>query len=154
MSLRDALDALVLLEQGVSITDPVTTSIRKAYKIIPAQSEQAPVTPFAQNVWTLREQRRFPGGWYERFYRVRIDIVTRDQDIDRAADIVTALAEQLQDDLDQHIRLNQTIKEGNLSGADPTLGEFTIGGQTMIGARLYFDFIIRGGSGFADATIT
>lgn len=142
MALRDALDRLVALEEAVSITDPTTTSIRKAWKTVPPEGTRAPVTPLAINVWTFAQREAFQS-LSRRFYTIRIDIATHDRDVDRAADIVTALTEQFLDDLDQDITLNGNVERVDMRGADPTLSVLPVAGADLVNARLFIDFVIR-----------
>ena len=39
MSLRTALDRIIVLQKAVSITDPITITVKKAYKLVPPESQ-------------------------------------------------------------------------------------------------------------------
>src|SRR3989304_8759276 len=93
LTLRDALDRIVVLQAGLTIADPVAETIKRAYKYTPSQSSAAPDRPFWMNTWTLIAQNRKPNGWDQPLYVVRMQLCVHDAELDRAADIATAFPE-------------------------------------------------------------
>ena len=51
--IRTALTNLVTLQESLSITAPISSSILRAYKFTPPQSSSLPDTPCFLNTWTL-----------------------------------------------------------------------------------------------------
>ena len=110
MSLRAALDRIVALQLGLSITDPVVVKVKRAYKLIPSQAEQLNDLPaFINNVTYLRS--RAMNAQRTVYYRVDMDCAVAPFTVedDRNADIVVALWEQFFDDLSKDIRLGGTV---------------------------------------------
>ena len=93
MNIRAALDRLVAIQGGLSITDPTATSISTAYKYVPRQDTTLPGTPCWMNDWTLiREERHID--MRIQFYTVHMQLFVRDADQDQAADIASAFMEK------------------------------------------------------------
>jgi hypothetical protein len=148
MSLRTALDRLVVLQEAVAISSPISTTVRKAYKYVPNQAEALSQTPLFFNSWTFAEERRAVS-LAERMYSVRMQLAVEDGDLDRAADIATALFEQFLADLRLDVTLNGNVTRADVRGNSPTLVGLTYGGQTYVGIDMNLDFSIVEGATYA-----
>lgn len=110
MSLRGALDRLIVLEAAVSVTSPVTISVAKAYKLVPPQSQELADLPCMMNICTFISSEMM-NGMRTLYYRVQIQCAVAKLGVedDRSADIAVALWEKLLDDLGADISLNGNV---------------------------------------------
>lgn len=110
MSLRTALDRIIVIQAAVSITDPVTTSIKRAYKLSPDQSEELADLPCVMNnVFYVGQEASAQMRTLR--YRVQMQCMVAKSGIedDRSGDIAVALWEKLLDDFSRDIMLAGTV---------------------------------------------
>lgn len=140
-NIRAALDKLILLQAGLSISSPASIAVKKAYKYVPDRNISLPDTPCWMNTFThVRRERHH--GQRDDFYIVNCRLAVNDADLDRAADIATAFHEAFADALDGNVTLNGTVVVANLRGGDPTLVLVDWGGQSYVGLNEFVDLEI------------
>lgn len=138
MDIRAALTNLVALQAGLAITDPVAASIKKAWNYMIPQGGIAPDTPCWMNTWRMERMER--GSAVRRqFYTINMQLLVRDADQERAADIATAFHVALVTALDGNLTLGGTVKVHTLRGGDPTLFTMDRAGLSFIGLDEYLD---------------
>ena len=148
MNIRAALDRLVAIQGGLSITDPTATSISTAYKYVPRQDTTLPGTPCWMNDWTLiREERHID--MRIQFYTVHMQLFVRDADQDQAADIASAFMEKTVEALDADVTLAGAVTRQSLRGGEPTLVSLERGGLSYIGLDLFLDLEMKEAKAFA-----
>lgn len=148
MDIRSALDNLIIIQAALSITSPITASIKKAYKYIPKSSVALPDTPAWLNEWTLNTVERFVG-FRIQTYTVHMQLFVLDADPDRGADIASSFAKEMIDALDADVSLGQTITQQTLRGGNPTQGSFERVNLTYSGLDLFLDLEMKEGATFA-----
>lgn len=133
--IRAALDALVTLQQGVAITDPISESVKKAWKTIPRQDGALATLPAIIN---LPKPIRIShvAGARAQIWQVRSQLFVYDANQDRSGDIVLALMEKYIDALSDAQTLNgQPLILGDHFGSEcPT--QLVYAGKPFIGAEL------------------
>lgn len=140
MDIRSALSRLTAIQQGLSITTPITASIKKAWTYFPPENAVVD-TPCFLNSWTLVEEARNPSHRIQR-YTVRMQLLVHDADMERAADIATSFHVQLVDALDADVNLAGTVSYQTLRGGNPTLAILERGGRIYVGLDLYLDLVM------------
>lgn len=148
MTIRAALDQLIIIQAAVAITDPVTTNIKKAWKTIPPVTADLGETPAMFNIWTLNEWQKAIQLGIER-WSITSTIAVYDADLDRAADIVLALVEQYMSDLVSKSSLVNTVTGWDLRGDDPTLVSLQRSNRDYVGASLRMDIEIKQARGWS-----
>ena len=136
------------MQAAIAITDPVTASIKKAYKYVPAASVALPDTPCWTNEWTLTSVDRFVGLRIQN-YTVHMQLFVQDADLDRAADIASSFHKEFVDDLDADISLNNTVTQQSLRGGSPTLAGLQRANLAYIGLDLFLDIEMKEGVTFS-----
>lgn len=142
MSLRTALDRIIVLQEALTITDPVNLTVKKAYKFVPPASVQVPDLPCCFNSVSLvsiegnasMRTRRF-----QVLMQCPVARMTVEDDI--SMDIATALFEQAVDDFGHDIALQSMVTLVTMRGAEPTVGRMEWG-QAYIGWQAYLDLQI------------
>ena len=148
MNIRAALDRLVAIQGGLSITDPTATSISTAYKYVPRQDTTLPGTPCWMNDWTLiREERHID--MRIQFYTVHMQLFVRDADQDQAADIASAFMEKTVEALDADVTLAGAVTRQSLRGGEPTLVSLERAGLSYIGLDLFLDLEMKEAKSFS-----
>ncbi len=148
MDIRSALDRITAIQAGLSITSPVTASIKKAYKYVPKQDAALPDAPAWMNDWTLsREERHID--LRIQHYTVHMQLFVNDADQDRAADIATAFMAQAVDGFDADVTLDGNVTNSALRGGDPTLVSLGRAGQSYIGLDLFLDLEMKEAKAFS-----
>ena len=142
MDIRSALDQIVVIQGGLSITSPVTASVKKAYKYVPKASVALPDNPAWTNDWSLTSLERFVSFRVQN-YTVHSQLFVQDADIDRAADIASAFLDKFITALDADISLSQTVTQHTLRGGNPTLVGLERAGQIYIGLDLFLDLEMK-----------
>ncbi len=138
MNIRSALDALIVIQASLTITDPASISVKRAYKLFPDRDSALPDTPAWTNSWTLaREDRRID--LRETFWTVNMQLYVDDADLDVGADIASAFMEEIMDALDGDVTLGGAVTDSALRGGDPTLGLLDWGGLGYAGLNLFLD---------------
>ena len=143
MSLRTALDRIIVLQEAVSITDPITITVKKAYKLVPPQSQELPDLPAFINIVNYVGQSA-SGGMRTLRYRVIMQCVVAKMTVedDRSADIAVALWEKTLDDFSHDLSLNGTVTlalfEENGPGIPGVLdrGDHYIGFEAVLNIRI------------------
>ena len=136
-----ALARIKTVEEGLSITSPVTQSIKHVYTYIPHQSAMPEVPCFMHN-YALTSVQHFPGGSRKQIYTVTSQFLSGDADLDQAAAIASAFLAEWLDAFSNDLTLN-----GNCTGpivvrgADPTLVKLDYAGQSWVGLDLLIELI-------------
>lgn len=94
MNIRNALDRIVTVQEGLAITDPVTLSMSRVYKLPPPKNSALPDTPAMINTVEL-DPTVFASSLLRRKYVVRMQLFAKSADEDWAADIALAFEEEL-----------------------------------------------------------
>lgn len=137
------MDRIVVIQGGLAITAPISTTIKKAYKYHPPASVAAPNCPCFFNSWTKTSGKRANGAMRERQFAVHMQLLVDDSDSDRASDIASAFYEQLETALDADQTLNHTVETTRpLRGGSPTLAALERAGRLYIGLDLYLDLVM------------
>jgi hypothetical protein len=140
--IRTALTNLVTLQESLSITAPVSSSIKRAYRYTPNMASALPDTPCFLNTWTLTNQE-LAISLRILFYTIRMQLVVHDSDTDRAADICTAYMNSLITAQNADVTLGGAVNGTSLRGNDPTLGILSWAGQDFVGLDLTMDCEIK-----------
>lgn len=148
MSIRDVLTALVAIQKGIAISDPISTRVKEAYRLAPSR-EVALTTPCFINAWSLiRLERRLSGGVLRHFYTVRSQLFVTDADLDRGADIASALGVAYITAINSNITLNGTASTSLLRGGDPTCALLEWAAKPYPGLDLFLDIELNEGVSF------
>jgi len=148
MDIRSALTQLIAVQDGLSITDPIVASIEKAWTYMIPQNSIAPDTPCWMNTWRMDREER--GSSVRRqFYTINMQLLVRDADQERAADIATAFHVALVTALDGNLTLSGSVKTQTLRGGDPTLFVVDRGGLAFIGLDEFLDLELWDAATFA-----
>lgn len=138
MNIRTALDRIVTLQLALTITAPITASIKAAHKYPPNRGIALPDTPCWMNSWTLdRVEREYRTR--HAFYEVSAQLFVLDTDLNRAADIATAFHVAFMDALDTSASINDDAAiarwdhGGSGRASDPTLSLLDWAGKSYIG---------------------
>ena len=148
MDIRTALDQIVTIQGGLSITSPLSVSVKKAYKYVPNASVALPDAPAWTNDWTLTSLERFVSLRIQN-YTVHMQLFVKDANIDRAADIASAFLDKLITALDADISLSQTVTQHTLRGGNPTLVGLERANLPYIGLDLFLDLEMKEGKTFS-----
>ena len=140
--IRTALTNLVTLQESLSITAPISSSILRAYKFTPPQSSSLPDTPCFLNTWTLTNQE-LDISLRILFYTIRMQLIVHDSDQDQAADIASSYMTALITAQNADVTLNGSVNQCFLRGSDPTLGVLQWAGVDYIGLDLLLDIEIK-----------
>ena len=148
MDIRSALDRLIVIQAGLSITSPIDASIKKAYKYSPGSSVALPDVPAWTNEWSLNAVDRFVA-FRVQTYTVHMQLFVLNADLDVAADIASSFAKEMIDALDADVSLGQTITQQTLRGGNPTLASLTRANLNYIGLDLFLDLEMKEGVTFS-----
>ena len=140
--IRTALTNLVTLQEGLSITAPVSSSIKRAYKYTPPQSSSLPDTPCVLNTWSLTSQE-LDISLRILFYTIRMQLIVHDSDQDRAADIASSYMNAIITAQNADVTLDGAVNQSILRGSDPTLGVLSWAGVDYIGLDLLLDIELK-----------
>lgn len=144
LTIRAALDALVTLQESLSITSPITSSIAKAWKYFPPEEATLPETPCFANEWSLTAFEVHVGLLVRR-YAIHTQMFVLDADQERGADIATAYMNALETALLANYTLTQTVNQAILRGAQPTLAILERAGVKYVGLDLFLDVEMKEG---------
>lgn len=138
-SIRTALDSLVTLQSALTITSPISETIKKAYKTFPKQ-DGMPETPCFINVPSLQRVSHVISARGQR-WQVRMQLLVRDADRNRAADIVLAYVEKLIDALSDAQTINglPVILSETTSG---DVGAFEYAGESFTGVEVTIVLVV------------
>ena len=140
--IRTALTNLVTLQEGLSITAPVSSSIKRAYKYTPPMSSALPDTPCFLNTWTLTSQE-LDISLRILFYTIRMQLIVHDSDQDRAADIASSYMNAIITAQNADVTLDGAVNQSILRGSDPTLGVLSGAGVEFVGLDLLLDIELK-----------
>ncbi len=144
-NIRAVHDYLVTLLEGITITEPVATSINRAYKYSPASNRGITDLPCALLGFQL-EEVDFQPGLLTKHWAIGIQVLVgrADADLDMKADIASEFLEKIIQALSDHLKLGGTVKAvQEFRGASPatvTLLEFA--GVGYVGLDLSLKFTI------------
>ena len=138
MDIRTCLAQIIILQKELAITAPITMDLEAAYKYVPPAKVQIPANPFFQNSWTLVSEDRNVSQRVQQ-YMVQMQLLVKDADMDRAADIATAFHVQAVDKFDAKVDLNGTCSSQTLRGGNPTLVVITRSNLSYVGLDLFLD---------------
>ena len=141
MTIRAALDKLVTLEKGLSITSPTALSVKDAYKYIPPQTHTLIELPVWMNAWRLNEMSWLPGNQRMSSYSVNMRLAATSATVeqDRGADTATSFWEALIKALRNDVKLGGTIDQHKLRSEGPTLVVLEFAGKSYIGLDVWLD---------------
>jgi hypothetical protein len=145
VGIRAAMVALATLEAGLSISSPITASVKRTYALPPNRKDALPDTPCWINGWTLvRQDKTFPPlpTRGPRYYAINAQLFVRDADLNRGADIATAFHEAFDDALDASTAWNDAVMDWDLRGGDPTLALLEWAGEGYPGLNLLLDVVL------------
>ena len=140
--IRTVMTNVVSLQEGLSITAPVSSSILRAYKYMPPMASALPDTPCFLNNWTLQNQE-LDVGLRILFYTVRMQLVVLDADQDQAADIASSYMNALITAQNADVQLGGSCNLTVLRGGNPTLAVLNWAGIDYIGLDLFMDVEIK-----------
>jgi len=142
MDIRTVMTNVVSLQEGLSITAPISSSILRAYKYMPPMASGLPDTPCFMNSWTLQNQE-LDIGLRILIYTVRMQLAVLDADQDVAADIASSYMNALITAQNADIQLGGSCVLSTLRGGDPTLAVLSWAGQDFIGLDLILDVELK-----------
>lgn len=145
VNIRDAITRIAAIQEGLSISSPVSVAIEKAWPYAPDTGAALRV-PAWVNGWTLVSERRQLGN-RSVFYTVHMQLYAVPATVQqqRAMDICTAFLEATLVAFDSaaNRRLTDTVSRQSIRGNDPTIGVLEWGGQAYIGLDLFLDIEIE-----------
>ena len=142
MDIRTVMAAVVTLQESLSITAPISSSILRAYRFMPPMSSALPDTPCFFNSWTLQNQQ-LNISLRILSYTVRMQLAVLDADQDVAADIASSYMNALITAHNADVQLSGSCTLTTLRGGDPTLAVLNWAGQDYIGLDLFLDIEIK-----------
>ena len=125
--IRAVLANLAAIQDTLTITTPVDTSIKKAYPY-PLAKNTALDMPAIINIWSFPDQSTQDGSFAQGHHRYSIEMqcFINDADLSRGLEIATAFWESWLDAwvADQQLKNSgvSVIVGTSLTGADPTIG--------------------------------
>jgi len=140
--IRTVMTEVVTLQESLSITAPISSSILRAYKYMPPMASALPDTPCWMNSWTLQNQE-LDVSLRILFYTIRMQLAILDADQDQAADIASSYMTALITAQNADIQLSGACNITSLRGGDPTLAVLNWAGQDYIGLDLFMDVQIK-----------
>lgn len=146
--IRTVMSKVVTLQESLSITAPISSSILRAYKYMPPMSSSLPDCPCWLNAWTLQRQE-LAIGLRVLFYSVRMQCVIDDADQDQAADIASSYMNAFIDAHYQDVQLDGSCNVSYLRGGDPTLSVLNWAGRDYIGLDLFLDVELKAAVGIS-----
>jgi hypothetical protein len=148
MDIASAMDRIVAIELGLSISQPVAVTVKRAYKYPPAMNVALPSTPAWVNTWTLTRYQRMSGKRTHE-YAVNAQLHVEDANQDRAAEIATNFYVAFIAALDADVTLNHTAVLHTPRGGDPTLVLFERAGKGYVGLNLFLDLFLEDATQFS-----
>ena len=140
--IRTVMTNVVSMQEGLSITAPISSSILRAYKFMPPMASGLPDTPCFLNAWTLQNQE-LAISLRVLHYTIRMQLAVLDADQDVAADIASSYMNALITAQNADVQLGGSCTQTALRGGDPTLAVLSWAGQEFIGLDLYLDVEIK-----------
>jgi hypothetical protein len=146
--IRTVMTKVVALQESLSITAPISSSVLRAYKYMPPMSSALPDCPCWINAWTLQNQE-LAISLRVLFYTIRMQLVIDDADQDQAADIASAYMNAFIDAHYQDVQLDGSCNLSSLRGGDPTLAVLSWAGRDYIGLDLFLDVELKAAVGIS-----
>jgi hypothetical protein len=143
-----ALQALIVVQQNLVITSPVSLAVTDAFYLPPDRNTPLKY-PCWFNTWTFTGQDRKATQYLEQHYTIHSEFWHFDPSTNRAAEIVTAFHTAYVDALNQNITLSGTVNTSELRGADPTLVLAEWDKVPYAGLDLFLEVTISQGVAFA-----
>jgi hypothetical protein len=140
--IRTVMTNVVTLQESLSITAPISSSIKRAYKYTPPMSSGLPDTPCFLNSWTLQSQE-LDIGLRILLYTIRMQLMVLDSDQDQAADIASSYMNAFITAHNADIQLGGSATLTTLRGGDPTLAVLNWAGIDYVGLDLFLDAEIK-----------
>jgi hypothetical protein len=140
--IRTVMTNVVSLQESLSITAPVSSSIKRAYKYMPPAASALPDCPCWLNAWTLQSQELHVS-LRVLFYTIRMQLVIDDADQDHAADIASSYMNALITAQNSDVQLDGSCQQSILRGGDPTLAVLSWAGRDYIGLDLFLDVELK-----------
>lgn len=161
-TIRDVINALVVVQGGLEITVPRPVKVAKAWNYSPPQNESlASALPAFTNSWDMLPIERMGGQGRWRRYAIHMQFyaaqVTRGDD-SLAADIATAFEDSIETALGQRNaaglggyflygdvggEIVPTIQQQIIRGGSPTLAILERGGAGYVGLDLFLDVALE-----------
>lgn len=155
MNIRDALNRIVGIQEGLSVTltdlngvmkdPPLVVAVKRAYRYWPdsAHAIDPKDTPCWINNWDAPETL-FGSVMNRGVFTVQMGLLCYDEDGDSAADLASAFYPEVVQAFSENIKLGgaEGISVLRLRGASPTLADFgqpATGGNSFIGLHLFLD---------------
>lgn len=145
--IRSALTNLIAIQDALAITNPISTSIAKAYKY-PPDRDTALDFPAIINTWSFLDQGSEDGSFSQGHHRYSVEMqcLIRDADLSRGIDIATAFWEAWLTAwvADQQLTNGgaSTILATSLTGAAPTIQALEWSGVSYPGWTATLDGLI------------
>ena len=147
MPIRDTLTNLAAIQDGLSISSPVSQSIKKAYKYPPSRA-QSLEPPCFVNTWSFPDQSVEDGSFSQGHHRytITMQMFAVDADLERGLEIATSFWEAW---LTAWVG-DQQLKNGgasefigaSLTGSDPTIALLEWNGVSYPGWTATLDGIV------------
>lgn len=141
MNISDALDALIVVQAGLSITEPVEMDVKHAWKWVPEQKAALRLPDWVNSAQLNTVTRQM--GNHSLFWTVHMQLfavpsnVQDDLAQDICAHFLTAVIAAF--DLAANRTLGGTVSRHALRGNDPTVGRLEHNGQSYMGLDLFLD---------------
>lgn len=137
----DARDAIAGLLETVTITSPVTSSIKKVYKYRDQSESDFPCIVMPNPPGKVIE--RGPSGYRSKLYKVLLHLMVRDADDDRQAEMLDAFEEAIIEKFDSAVTLGLFSGYSVVSGPDWDAAGLTTVGDSMIAAIANGTLVIK-----------
>ena len=151
MDIYSALTEINTIQAGLSISAPVAASIAKVWFAIPPQSAALSDFPCFMNTWGVVESKPVASNTilYQDYW-VRMQLLVKDADADRAAAIATAFMPQIVSGFAAHWQLAGAVRNISWRGSTgtATLLPLDFAGFHYIGLDLTLDLHMEEGHSF------
>ena len=145
--IRGALTNLIAIQGTLSISDPISQTLAKAYEY-PPDRDTALDFPCIINTWTFPDQGTEDGSFSQSHHRYSIEMqcLIRDADLTRGIDIATAYWESWLTKWVSDQQLNNsgasTMFATSLTGASPTISALEWNGVSYPGWTATIDGLV------------
>ena len=155
MSIRAALDQLVLLQKALRIEDPRGLGVERVYKYAPDMNDALNDIPCWTNEITLVDEFKGAGVHEVRWINHMQFFAVKDPaDFDDAIDVAQAFLEEFMTHLNAHVGLGHTVAFTKLRGGNPTTAILDRGGGIYFsGLDLFLDITELPGVDFTDSVL-
>lgn len=141
------MDQVIAIQSALSITSPVSASIRKAWPYPPPMSVAIRDTdmPCFINEWSFEREERTTNGLRQQYYTVHMLLIVGDADMDRAFAIASGFMATIVDAFDATETINKSAFWSVLRGGSPTLVAVRRNGEPYAGIELFLDVTLTEG---------